>query len=415
MNLLRLKQIFRNNKTVFQNFTYMGVLQVFLLIAPLITYPYLVKVFGKELYGIIISAQVLVSYCSIVIDFGSNTIAARFISLSRGDKSEVSKVLSAILSARFYLLIICLLAYIAIVSFVSSFAMYKSLFILMYGMTFNDLLFPQFFFQGMERMKYITLINIFIKILFILLIFIFVRYSGDYLLVPIFYTCGYFIGGLFSLYLIYKSYDIFIKLVSPRKVFHYVKECSPILAKELISTIKDKLNFFLVGKYIGMSEVVVYDLSFKLVSILSKPVYILGTVLLPRFARNSNKNRQNQALVLSVTVSTLLVIITNFFLQEIVVFFLNEEVELFPIRVILIAPILISVSSCIGFNFMLAKGFNKHVLGSIAAATSTYIICMLVVLFVFNVPSLISFIMVSIISYSIEFLYRLSFFLKNNK
>ncbi len=68
MMIERVKGIIKANKTIAENFIYITLLQVFLLVAPLITYPYLVKVLGREVYGMVITAQVLVSYFSIVID-----------------------------------------------------------------------------------------------------------------------------------------------------------------------------------------------------------------------------------------------------------------------------------------------------------------------------------------------------------
>ena len=52
----RLKNIVKRSKShkvLIENFSYLAFLQVFLLLYPLITYPYLVDVLGKEIYGIV--------------------------------------------------------------------------------------------------------------------------------------------------------------------------------------------------------------------------------------------------------------------------------------------------------------------------------------------------------------------------
>ena len=61
----RLKNIVKRSKShkvLIENFSYLAFLQVFLLLYPLITYPYLVDVLGKEIYGIVLTAQMLASY-----------------------------------------------------------------------------------------------------------------------------------------------------------------------------------------------------------------------------------------------------------------------------------------------------------------------------------------------------------------
>ena len=61
------------NRTLVQNTSYITILQVFNVIAPLITYPYLVRVIGRDMYGVFITAQVLVSYISLFVIWGSDS------------------------------------------------------------------------------------------------------------------------------------------------------------------------------------------------------------------------------------------------------------------------------------------------------------------------------------------------------
>lgn len=410
MNFNDLKK--RIPKKVIENFIYVTLLQVFLLCAPLITYPYLVGILGKDLYGTIITAQVFVSYFTIIIDFGSNSVAARYIALSKNSKDRTSEILSCIMSARFYLWVLSAIVFMGLTYLVSSFRQHYLLYVLMFGMTLNDLLFPQFFYQGIEQMKHITQINLIIKILFILLIFVFVKESDDYLLVPIFYSVGYFIGGIVSLLIITRKYRIHLQLKKVNEFIYYVKDCSPILAKELISTIKDKLNVFFIGSYIGMSDVVIYDLGYKFIVILAKPITIIGTVLLPRFSTNSNYKGQNYTLLFSFFIVLTCVIFSNIFLDQIVFFFIHEHIELLPLRLFLLAPIILSVSSCVGYIHLLANGLNKHVLLSIAIASFTYCVGILYVIFTNQASNLMTFILISLLSYSVEMIYRIVVFIK---
>lgn len=413
MKLSDLKNIIPNK--VIENFIYVTLLQVFLLCAPLITYPYLVGILGKELYGTIITAQVFVSYFTILIDFGSNSVAARYIALSKNNKDKTSEILSCIMSARFYLWILSAILFLVISYIVSSFRHYYLLYVLMFGTTLNDLLFPQFFYQGIEQMKHITQINLIIKILFILLIFVFVKESSDYLLVPIFYSIGYCCGGIVSLLLITRKYHVHIHLKKVNEFIYYIKDCSPILAKELISTIKDKLNVFFIGSYIGMSDVVIYDLGYKFIVILAKPITIIGTVLLPRFSVNSNYKYQNYTLIISIIIVVSCVIFSNIFLDQIVYFFIHEHIVLLPLRLFLLAPVFLSVSSCIGYIHLLANGLNKHILRSIAIASFTYCIGILYVIITNQAGILMNFILISLLSYSVEMVYRIVVFNKRIK
>jgi PST family polysaccharide transporter len=58
----------------------------------------------------------------------------------------------------------------------------------MFGIVVGQTLFPMWFFQGMEKMKYTTALNI-ISQFFIALVFIVVRKASDYMYVPVINSC----------------------------------------------------------------------------------------------------------------------------------------------------------------------------------------------------------------------------------
>lgn len=404
--MIKIKAII-SDKILLQNFSYITALQVFLLIAPLITYPYLVRVLGQELYGLILSAQMLASYASIIIDFGSNGVCAKHVSINRNNPSKLAEILNSVLVVRFTLFIITFLLYMGVVFLIPQYKAYYLLFILTYGLTFNDLLFPQFFFQGIENMKAITLINISTKLFFIVLIFIIVKNPDDYLFVPLLYSLGYVLGGAYSIYLIYHVQGIKFIIPNVRTILYYLKDCSALFANDLICTIKDKVNYIFVGIYAGMSDVVVYDLGLKMHSLLTKPMQILTTVLLPRFAANRNVKKLTRVLVVSFSMALVLVLLTNLFLPQIVNFFIHKQIDYLPLRLFLLAPLFVSVSSVISSNLFIAFGYNRYVLHSIIVTTFVYVIVFIYLLFSGRLNSVNSFIALALISYFTEFIYRI--------
>jgi len=67
---------------------------------------------------------------------------------------------------------------------------------LTFGTVLGQILFPVWFFQGVEQMRYITIINIVSKILFTIAIFVLVKQSSDYLLVPLLTSLGAIFAGI---------------------------------------------------------------------------------------------------------------------------------------------------------------------------------------------------------------------------
>lgn len=400
-------KIIGNNKLLIENFSYVTLLQIFILVAPLITYPYLIRILGADLYGSVLTAQMLASYASILIDFGSNNVCAKHVSLARYDKEKLSEILSSVLLVRIFLFFSVFILYFSIVIVIPSFRKYWLLYILTYGLTLNDVLFPQFFFQGLEKMKLITLINIFIKVFFVILVFFVVKNMEDYIYVPILYALGYTLGGFLSIWILFHRWGFQFIIVKKTTMMPYIKDCMPIFATDLICTIKDKVNYILVGLFVGMSEVVIYDLALKLHSLLTKPMGILTTVLLPRFALTKNFERLKQVILVSFFVTFILLVVTNVFLEKISYFFLHSHIDLNPIRFFLIAPLFVSVGSVISSNLFVAFGYNRYVFTSIVITTGVYVFTLLILLISGNLNSIYSFVTLAVISYFVELVYRL--------
>lgn len=408
----QLKNYIKKHGLLFENFSYITVMQIFLLAIPLITYPYLVRVLGTELYGLVITAQILASYGSIVVDFGFKSVTARHIAIHRNNNEKLSEILSSVLTARFALWIISFIIYLTIVLLASKYRIHLKLFLFAFTLTFNELLYPQFFFQGIERMKVITYISITIRLIFLFLIFLLIKKPSDYIYVPLYLGIGYFIGGLISLYVIRYKYKIKYVVPSFSNIKYYLKDASPIFFTDIICTIKDKLNYLIIGHFIGMSQVVIYDLGAKFTSILTKPAGIIGTVLFPRIANTRDKKLFKKGAIIILLGTFIMVLIFNIFLPQIVYFFLNEKVDLVPLRVFLLAPIIVSLSGFMASNFLIAFGKNRYILYSIILTTLFYCIGMLVIYYN-NMNTLLFIIIVSVASYLVELLYRLFIVLKN--
>ena len=407
MLLDSIKKKAQGNHILLANFSYISILQVFILITPLITYPYLTRVLGTELYGLVITAQILSGYATIVVKFGFDSVSARHVSIWREDNIKLSEIISSILVLRMMLWIISFVLYIAIVMAVPIYRQNFLLFLYSFGLTLNVLLFPQFFFQGIERMKIITLINIGIQTVFIVLTFLVIKTPEDYLLVPILHAIGYFIGGFVSIIIIFKCYKLSFFIPCRKQIMFYLKDAFPLFATDAVCTIKDKLNYLLLGIFVNMGEVVVYDIGSKLTSLAVQPLTIISTVIFPRMAKNHNNLLFKKIGVLIFIAIVCIVVFLNVFLHPIVLLLIGKEVPLLPIRLFLLSPLFLGLSSYVGSCLIVARGYNKYMFYSIIVTTTVYILSLAILFFTKQLNTVMSFIALTIISYLVEMLYRM--------
>lgn len=416
MNIFyRIKVIIKENKNIFQNMSYITILQIFVMLIPLATYPYLIRVLGKELFGYVITAEVVAKYSSIFVNFGFRYVSARFVSIHRDNKKKLSDILSSVLIVRtlIWLMVFCL--YVGILLMVPKYKEYYLLFVLSYGLTFNELLFPQFFFQGIEKMKYITILNVLIRLFFLVCIFVFIREPEDFYMVPVFMSLGFLLSGIFSFILIKRKEGVVLKIPTIATIRELINDSLPVFLKDLISSIKDKLNYILIGSFVGMDSVVIYDLGTKFVKLLVKPGQIIGTVLFPVISKTKDAGlfiKGAKSIFLITLLSTLICYI---FLPEIVSFFIPGNISLLPLKYYLTVPVILSLSSFIASNYMIAFGMSRYVLYSMIITVISYVGILSYFYLRNDIANITNFIIIAMFSYFTEFIYRIYIFLKKNR
>ena len=118
---MSLREKLSRNKTVLANFSYLSILQVFTILFPLLTYPYLLRIIGLDLYGVIVFAQTIIAYVSLVINFGFNMSGAKNVAVYKGNKERLSRIVSSTYLCKFILWLICLIVYFSVISIVPFF------------------------------------------------------------------------------------------------------------------------------------------------------------------------------------------------------------------------------------------------------------------------------------------------------
>ena len=404
---VRLRKKIGSHKTILENFSYISVLQFVLMLAPLITYPYLVGVLGMELYGIVVSAQILMGYAGILIDLGTNSVCAKHVSINRDNPKVLSEIVSSVIIIRTSMALLCFGIYILVVFLIPSYRDYLLLFIISYGMVMQEVLFPQYFFQGIEKMKYATFFSVTFKAIFIVAIFFVIRTPDDYIYVPLLYMLGYTISSASALYLVFCKMKVEFYFPKWNRIKIYVYDSLPLFATDVVCTIKDKFNYLFIGSSVGMAEVTIYDLGIKLNGLVSKPMSILQIVMFPRLAKTRNFENVKKLIVITFICSIAMYIVFNISLPWIVEFFLHRQIDLLPIRLLALAPVILSISGNLGVNFMVAFGYNKYMFYSIVFTTIVYIACVLYVYIDRCQLGLYTFVYIALISYLAELLYRL--------
>jgi len=131
---------------------------------PLALLPYLLRVLGAQSYGALVLSQALMGYAVVLTDFGFNFTAARDVSIARGDPKAVAQIYWTTVAAKGLLLAVAMLVLTVVVLAVPSFRIQWPVFMASSLMVFGNAIFPQWYLQGLERLKDAALIQSIAKI-----------------------------------------------------------------------------------------------------------------------------------------------------------------------------------------------------------------------------------------------------------
>lgn len=272
------------NKLVFKNVFFLSLMQGANYILPFITIPYLVRTIGIEKYGLIAFAQSFAAYFVIFTDYGFSLSATKLISINRNDSKKISEIFSSVLYVKLVFVILSIIiSTIIIFSFKKFYSEYE-IFYFSLLVLIGQMLFPVWLFQGLEKMKYITFVNILIKLIFTLCIFAFIRQEKDYLYVPLINSLGFLVGGLIAFYIAIKQFKISF-IFSFTSIKHQLAEGWHLFLAILSTNIYRNANTFFLGLVSTNTAVGYYALASKIVMSLQALMSPIGQSLYPHLSK----------------------------------------------------------------------------------------------------------------------------------
>lgn len=165
-----------------KNVLYSGFLTSSLYIFQFITYPYVSRVLGVSGIGVCNFAQTIVHYFILLSTLGITSIGVREIAKHKDNKASLDKTFSGVFQTNAILTLFVLVIYIILIETLPPLVPYRRLlYIGVLQIIFNTLSID-WLFKGLENFKYITIRTFWVKIIYVISVFIFVRDEADYYL-----------------------------------------------------------------------------------------------------------------------------------------------------------------------------------------------------------------------------------------
>lgn len=270
-----------NRKVLFQNFISLSSIQLMGMILPLISLPYVLRVIGFDNYGIIVFATSLINYFTSLTDYSFKITAVRDIAVFKESKKKLNFIYSKVLIVKFIFLCISLFLISSIVFLYPPFYENGLIFILCMLILVGHALFPDWFFQGIEKMRYLTFLNIGIKIFFTICIFIFIKEKDDYWIYPLLQGAGFIGAGLVGQLILIYTFKLKFYWLSWRIIKNTIVSNFPIFINQFVPTLYNNTSTFLLGLMYSKSLVGVYQAILTITNLGASLIEILSRVFFP--------------------------------------------------------------------------------------------------------------------------------------
>jgi polysaccharide transporter, PST family len=360
INTLKKLNSNKDLKTVRNNFLSLSVLQILNMFLPLLILPFLVRNLGLENFGLLVFSQAFVAYFTLIIDYGFNISATREISTHKNDKNYISKVFYSVFFIKTFLLLVSIVIF-SIVIF--SFELFRENYLLHYltfSMIVGQMLFPVWFFQGIENMKMIAILNVIIKAIYTIMIFVFISSSEDLLYVAGFNSASFIFVGIIAFFMALKNLN-FISL-DYDYIRSFFKESTTIFMSNFFSSMYSVSNSFLLGVFTNNTLVGIYGSFERIITSLKSLYFPLYQALFPYVSRQKNKKAIIKKLILPMGLFGFIMMIVFYSFSQFFINLLYSNEELIKninyFEYMTIIPLLASVNML--FNFLYLNSMKMY-------------------------------------------------------
>ena len=313
-------------KRTFLNILYNAVYQIFLVLVPLITVPYLSRILGPKTYGIYSNVNNIVQFLMIFCTLSVSYIGMRTISQIRafGSGQDLTKAFWGL----WYFQAIAGFLTIALVIAVTSFfhIKYGQYLLLMVPYLISAQVDISWFFQGLADFGRVVLKNTAVKLVSVILILLWVKSPGDLWKYMLIMSVSTMLGSFVF------WFDIHRYVGGPVKRFYQyratVKAIITLLIPQIATQIYTSLDKPILGLFQNSTQVAFYDNSQRISNMVLGIVTSISLVIMPKMAGEGKKEQRvilKKSLEATVMLGTLFAVIIMANTKEFVPFFFGHK------------------------------------------------------------------------------------------
>ena len=381
-----------NNTKVVENYFFMTALQVINSLFGILIYPYLIRVLGAGSYGLYVFALSVTSYFIGFITFGFTMPAVKGIVKNKDNPQAKSKIVSSVLTAKFYLSLLSTLIFVVLLFSIPVMKNHKLIFAICFSQIFAETLLPVWYFQGVQKMRIITYIQLGIKVLSLPFIFLFIHKPDDCYIYVLIASFSLVIGAILSNVFLVTKEDIRIKLVSITSLKVYFNDALPFFWSNSTATIKQESVTIIIGAFFGMRDVAYYDLANKIILLPRMLTTNINGALFPKVMERTDKALIKKIIRYEVLIGLGVILSVVLFGYWIILLLGGKQmVDAYPLAIIISASMMVwlIVGSYINFIFVPQNKYYFVTRNQFMAFISFIVFCVIGILIFHTIAAVV--------------------------
>lgn len=343
------------------NFIYIGLIKFINIGSKYILVGYLIRVLGENGYGVLTWVDSIVQYFIMIINFGFDLYAAKYVVENKKNPKKLNEVISSIYYIKSVLFLFCFLLLIPL-SFNDQISNYINTILLMLVLGLGEVLMPIWFFQGIEKMKIVSILTFLTKALLITLTIFFIKRIHDINLYIFFLITTNFVWGFLGFWKMMKVIDFEFITVSKVTLIKYLKEGYFFFVGKVSTFVFNMGTLFIIGYYYSIGNVAGFDIALKIVFVFIIPFEVLQQAIYPKFVRGINNYETKKILLFSLVFSTLMALSALLYSEKIIAIFGGDTMIKYGYILPIVLPLIpiVSMTIILGNCLMVANGFYKE-------------------------------------------------------
>lgn len=336
------------NSRVISNVFYLTLVQFANYVAPLFVLPYLSRVIGIEGVGVVVIVLSISALGVILTDFGFAVSSPAWIAQNSENRTDVSNYFTNVCFIKIFLIIIACILYLIYCFFDETILPTGKTSLIILAIIITQGFQMTWIFQGLEKMKHITICTIVTKSSYLLLVLMFVTKNNGVNTTLICFLISNILSTMIGFMLIRKE-RIYFQGLSFSMALDIFKKNIPFFFSRVAVGVYTNASTFVVGNFSGVHQAALYSGAEKLyqgIVSLSAPI---SQALYPHLAKTRDVKLLIKVMVFLSPFMALGVGVCTYYSREILILIYGNSFA--AADKILTMFIITSVISIVSINF----------------------------------------------------------------